>query len=154
MTCIVGLVDNGIVYIGGDSCGSDGRTSTIRAEEKVFRNGEFLFGFTSSFRMGGILRYSFKPPECKTWDVWRYMNTTFIDAVREAFKSGGYLQTESGRESGGDFLVGFRGQLFVIESDFQIGVPACSYEAVGCGRSHALGSLFSTVGMQAERRGE
>ena len=62
MTCIVGLVHEGVVYIGGDSAGVAGLSLTVRADEKVFQNGEFLMGFTTSFRMGQLLRYSLKPP--------------------------------------------------------------------------------------------
>ena len=60
MTCIVGLVHEGVVYIGGDSAGVGGMSLTVRADEKVFQNGEFLMGFTTSFRMGQLLRYSLK----------------------------------------------------------------------------------------------
>jgi hypothetical protein len=38
MTCIVGLVDKGDVYIGGDSAGVAGLSLSIRADEKVFGN--------------------------------------------------------------------------------------------------------------------
>ena len=41
MTCIVGLVHGGKVYMGGDSAGVGGYCLTVRADEKVFRNGEF-----------------------------------------------------------------------------------------------------------------
>ena len=50
------------MYIGGDRAGVAGLSLTVRADEKVFQNGEFLMGFTTSFRMGQLLRYSLKPP--------------------------------------------------------------------------------------------
>lgn len=63
MTCIVGLVDKGSIYMGGDSAGVAGLSVTTRADEKVFLNGPFIMGFTTSFRMGQILRYKFVPPD-------------------------------------------------------------------------------------------
>ena len=42
MTCIVGLVEKGNVYIGGDSAGVGGYSLTVRADRKVFRNGDFV----------------------------------------------------------------------------------------------------------------
>jgi hypothetical protein len=33
VTCIVGLVEGGVVYIGGDSAGVSGYDLTVRAEE-------------------------------------------------------------------------------------------------------------------------
>ena len=62
MTVIVGLQHNGAVYIGGDSAGIAGYDLMIRHDEKVFVNQQFIMGYTTSFRMGQILRYSFKPP--------------------------------------------------------------------------------------------
>ena len=63
MTCIVGLVHADGVTIGADSAGCDGAWGIVtRADTKLFHNGPFLFGFTSSFRMGQLLRYAFKPP--------------------------------------------------------------------------------------------
>jgi hypothetical protein len=37
MTAIVGLVQAGSVYIGGDSAGVSGMSLTVRADAKVFR---------------------------------------------------------------------------------------------------------------------
>ena len=45
MTCIIGLVENSKVYIGGDSAGVAGYGLSVRADEKVFKKGDFIFGF-------------------------------------------------------------------------------------------------------------
>ena len=37
MTCIVGLVHEGVTYIGGDSLGSNGYSKTVRKDKKVFK---------------------------------------------------------------------------------------------------------------------
>lgn len=146
MTCIVGLVDGPNVLLGADSVGVDGwMGATARADEKAFRVGEFVLGFTTSFRMGQILRYRFDPPKIDTWDVWRYMATTFVDAAREAMKAGGFLTTNNGVDEGGAFLVGVRGQLFKVESDFQIGVSTHGYDACGCGAGYALGAMATNA---------
>lgn len=145
MTCIVGLVDNGKVYMGGDSAGVGGLSLSIRADEKVFKKGEFIMGFTSSFRMGQLLRFKLEIPYHKPeMDIYEYMVTEFVEAVRTCLKTGGFTRTENGEETGGRFLVGYRGQLFVIDGDFQVGKPADGYDAVGCGDDIAKGSLFST----------
>ena len=61
MTCIVGLVHNGIVYIGGDSAAItiDG-VQFLRSDPKVFIKEDFLIGFTSSYRMGQLIRFNLK----------------------------------------------------------------------------------------------
>ena len=146
MTCIVGLLDNktGKVHIGGDSCGIDGLDVVVRKDKKVFRNGEFVFGFASSFRMGQILQYEFDPPEVNYDDLMVYMVKTFIPYLRYVFKEGAYTSIESSKEHGGSFLVGGRGRLFNIQRDFQVGENLCGYMAIGCGEAYALGSLHAT----------
>ncbi|GAA3604541.1 MULTISPECIES: hypothetical protein [Kineosporia] len=145
MTCIVGITDGHTVTIGGDSAGSDGWHVAVRSDTKVFQVGPYIMGFTTSYRMGQLLRYSLEIGEPDTWDVDRFMATTFIDAVRQCLTDGGYAKAEDGREEGGDFLVGIHGRLYVIGSDYQVGHTMAGYSAVGSGYLVALGSLHSTA---------
>jgi ATP-dependent protease HslVU (ClpYQ) peptidase subunit len=151
MTCIVGLVHDGDVYIGGDSAGIAGLSVSIRADEKVFGNGPFIMGFTSSFRMGQLLRYKFAPPAQTVHQTdMEYMVTSFIDAVRQCFAGNGFGDKDA--SVGGNFLVGYKGKLYNIESDHQVGVPTLAYDAVGCGTDLALGALYATEGVPPEQR--
>lgn len=147
MTCIVGLVKNGQVYMGGDSAGVSHYGITARKDTKVFRNGPFLMGFTSSFRMGQLLAYKLKVPVRKPEyeEILPFMVTTFIDAVRACLKDGGFSRSISGEETGGTFLVGYGERLFRISDDFQVGESYDDYDAVGCGDNFAIGSLFTTL---------
>jgi hypothetical protein len=111
MTCIVGIAENGRVYLGGDSAGVAGWDLTVRGDPKVFQNGECVFGFTSSFRMGQLLRFSFMPPAQPLGsDNYAHMCTTFVNEVRECLKRGGFASKKDEAEAGGNFLVGYRGQ--------------------------------------------
>lgn len=145
MTCIVGYVEKDKVHIGGDSAGVDsGLRIQIRKDPKVFKQGPFIMGFTSSFRMGQILMSSkFKiSKQKKEQSDYDYMITEFVDAIRECFKKGGYLQKyEEGDEKGGTFLVGYKGTLYYIEDDFQVGISEENYNACGCGEELARGAL-------------
>lgn len=154
MTAIAGFVHENKVYIGGDSAGVGGDYSlTVRSDQKVFKNGNFLFGFTTSFRMGQLLRYSFTPPTPKEGqDVYEYMVTSFVNGLRDCLKTGGFAEREKDAESGGTFLVGYRGRLFKIESDYQVGEPVDGYDACGCGQQIAVGVLFATKGMLPDER--
>ncbi len=62
MTCIVGVVKDGVVYIGGDSAGVSGLRLIKRKDSKVFKRKGFIIGYTSSFRMGQLLRFKLDPP--------------------------------------------------------------------------------------------
>lgn len=146
MTCIVGLEHDGDVYIGGDSAGVGGYSLSVRSDSKVFRNGPFAMGFTSSFRMGQLLRYKFSPPEqLPSEDDDKFLVTRFMDAVRQCLKDGGYAETNNGVEKGGVFLFGYRGRLYRVNSDFQVGRNVLPYDAVGCGQDVALGAMGAST---------
>lgn len=146
MTAIVGYLDKKTktVIIGGDSAGVAGLNVTIRKDPKVFKNGEFIFGCTSSFRMIQLLRYSLFPPEIKTKDIYQYMCTEFIDEVRRCFKDGGYLQQYTdGADKGGTFLVAYKDRIFTIDNDFQVAENINNIHAIGCGSDFALGAIYT-----------
>jgi hypothetical protein len=153
VTCVVGLVDQGHVVIGGDSAGVSGYLLTLRSDPKVFLSGEFIMGFTSSFRMGQLLRYRLQPPKRHPdEDVYQYMVTRFVDAVRDCLKAGGYATKEKEAEAGGTFLVGYAGRLFEIDDDYQVAQSHDNWAACGCGREIALGALHATAGLPVVQR--
>ena len=69
------------------------------------------------------------------------MCTTFIDAVRDRLKDGGYAEVNNNTEHGGQFLVGYAGHLYRVATDFQVGESRDTFDAVGCGASYALGAM-------------
>ena len=142
MTCVAAYKTMGGVWMGADSAGVSGYGLCVRKDRKVFRNGPMLFGFTSSFRMGQILRHSFIIPDRGRASVDRYMHTTFIDAVRDALASGGYRRKTNEEEHGGEFLVAYAGRIFHIQEDFQVAESRADFDACGCGAHVALGSMF------------
>lgn len=150
MTCIVGLEQDGVVYIGGDSAGVSEWSLEIcgRADQKVFitDTGEFIMGFAGSFRVGQLLRYALVTPEqSPRKDDMAYMVTDFIDAVRAMQRDKGSLKMENEvEEHSATFLTGYKGKLYVIDTDFQVGRPMENYAAVGCGGQIALGAMFAT----------
>lgn len=145
MTCVIAIKENGIVYMGADSAGSDRQTIHTRLDPKIHKVGDFMFGFTTSFRMGQLLAHAFKAPDRDPRiPVDKFMTTSFIDAVRECLKVGGYASKSNDTESGGTFLVAYEGRVFVIYDDYQVAEHAMSYSAVGCGAETAMGSLHTT----------
>lgn len=151
MTCIAGIVHKGSIWMGADSAGADDKSSLIvRADKKVFTNGPFLMGFTSSFRMGQLLAHAFcppNPPKHDDPDLMKFMVVDFINSVRECLKAGGLAERKDEVESAGTFLVGYGSRLFKVESDYQVGESVHGFDACGCGEDLALGSLFSTKTM-------
>lgn len=152
MTCIIGLIRNTEqeihTFIGGDSIGSGSNYLSHRKDGKVFKrkagDHNYLFGFTSSYRMGQLIRYKLKIPSYKSGDIFKYMVNNFVESLRKCLKDHGYSRVNSNEESGGTFIVGFRGRLFEIADDYQVAEVVNNYNAVGSGFQYALGSLFST----------
>lgn len=152
MTCIVAVKHNKNIYMGGDSLGSNTSfQKVVRLDEKVFVKGDMIFGFTSSFRMGQILQYVMESPERPEGiSDMKYLVAYWIPALIECFEEQGYKGEKpeeegdsSGTKKGGTFLLGYRGTIYHIEDDFQVGVPADQYSAVGCGADLALGAVFT-----------
>lgn len=150
MTCIVALIaKDGNIFMGGDSAGVAGYSLTVRYDDKVFVRIDavgilWAFGFTTSFRMGQLIKYKLKLPKIEAedfGDLHRFMATKFVDAVRSCFHQGGFLQKKDNRESGGTFIVGLLGNIFVIEDDYQVSQPYSYYIAIGSGEDVARGAL-------------
>jgi len=152
MTCIVGLIDNNEkkIYMGADSGASNSQLITTVADKKIFKrinkkNQEFLFGYSSSFRMGQLLQYIIDLPEYdENDDIMDYMVSNFVEEIRRIFKERGYSKIDNNEEVGGNFLIGFHGNLFEMEEDFHISRLIYNYSSIGSGYLYAYGSLYTT----------
>lgn len=141
MTCVVAMIEDGKVYMGADHLGSDG---FVKAEfvknDKVFKNGDFLIGYTTSFRMGQILQYSWNPParsEGVSDDVYFYKHV--LDSIHSCFKGNGFGEKRATDWEFGNFLVGWKGRLFEVEN--AMALEHEKFASVGSGCYHALGAL-------------
>lgn len=163
MTCIVALIHENKVFLGGDAAASDEKSGLIfqRTDPKVFKVGQFGIGFVDSFRMGQILQYQWTPPVYKPTAGYRnldkFIRTKFVESVKDAFKEQGYGNFSTGTEEGdqgGVFLIAVQGagRIFTMDTDFHIGEADVQYMAEGAGQELALGSLFSTAAVKTPRK--
>ena len=139
MTAIVGFTDGKRTWIGGDSAASSENYIETRSEPKVFKKGEMIFGYTNSFRFGQILEYHLRMPSRKqnTKKDIEYIIKDLIPAIKKV------VQNHSEEEfPDGDFLIGYRGNLYVIERDFQVGKINKDFHAAGCANEIALGCFM------------
>lgn len=154
MTCIVGVAIDGEVYIGADSVGATSSKKNTYEKPKVFHNDDFIIGYTSSFRMGQILEFSWEPPvreynkegtEFKIQDDYKYLVKKVVPSIQKAFEDNGYdKKTNDGESKGGEFILGYNGNVYVVQNDFSVLQPSDNYISVGSGLHVALGSLAST----------
>ncbi len=156
MTCIAGLAKEGKVYIASDSLGSGNGVKQVYATPKlvvleVFEKKDLSLtkidlgiGYTSSYRMGDILRYNFTPPAIEQEeDENEYLVKDFIPELIKCFDEHSFAKTKEGTKSGGNFLVGLRGRLFMVQDDFSVLEPECNYTSVGSGQEFALGAMYA-----------
>jgi ATP-dependent protease HslVU (ClpYQ) peptidase subunit len=155
MTCIIAISENNKIYMGGDGAASNEYGHLrITNEPKVFMKGPFIIGYTTSFRMGQILQYKLKiPKQNKNKEDFEFMATDFIDSVIACFEKNKFGTTPPGHETfpgGGCFIVGYKGKIYSIESNYQVNSFEDNFTAVGSGAELALGSLYTTKDMQLQ----
>ena len=146
MTCIVGIKEKNKVYIGGDSAAVADLSVSVRTDTKVFKNGKFLIGYAGSFRLGQIMRFHFKPPKHeKGKSDYEYMCVDFIKKMQKTFAESGFdgENRRQEKQTSGQMLVAYRGELYEIYEDYQVGISADPYNSIGCGSDLALGALYT-----------
>ncbi len=143
MTCIVACKDKcGVVWLGADSAGTaNDWTMAQNYAPKIYASGRYLFGFTTSYRMGQIIGLRFCPPEPINDDLGRFMATAFIDALRACLKDSGWSKKENERESGGTFIAVLNGRIFQVQDDYSVHESPRRYDAVGSGAAVAFGAF-------------
>ena len=146
MTVIVGIAEEGSVLLGCDSAGASPQQTEIYSikNTKIFKAGPYALGFTTSYRLGQILRYETElpaPPPQENLD--RFMATAFVESIRRTLETHSFSR---GLGDHGSILVGVHGQLFTVGAEFQVLSEATSYAVVGSGRHAAYGALFALEG--------
>lgn len=144
MTCIVATVSKNMMYMAGDCAGVDSSYNLVhRRDKKIAKVGDFLIGFTTSFRMGQLLIFGFNPPIPKPdQDLMDFMVNDFIGAVRIRLKEGGFTTVKDAVEEGGEFLVAYQGRIFHIHDDFQVEESVWPFAACGCGEPYAKSAMY------------
>lgn len=149
MTCIAAIEHQGRVWIGADSLVStEWGFSVVRVEPKVFKSGkELLIGTCESVRVAQVLRYHLKPPAASRGkhDPQNYIVSRLIPEIRKMLRQHGAGKVENRvEEMEAQFLVGYRGKLFYVDEDYQVGTPSIGFHAIGSGGEVACGALYST----------
>ncbi len=144
MTCIVAIGDGRNVCMGGDAASVDEDSSLIssRKEPKIFIKNGYLLGYAGSFRFGKVLQHTFNPPKLSDDDIDKFLNTTFVNALRECCELN---KVDPGsEEDSSEMLVGVAGRVFEFCNDWHFGEDINNFNAIGSGTKFALGSLYST----------
>lgn len=141
MTAIVGLRHNGAVFIGGDSAAIADADVEVRRNSKVFRNGDYLFGFSGSFRVGQVLQYGTRlKPLAAGADLVGHLVKHLTEELKQIV----------GKETLHEIVVAHSGRLFKIDAEYAV-AEYSDHVAAGGGEHYALGSLADKNGEPIQR---
>lgn len=147
MTIIAAIKDGNKIYMGGDSIGANPWSYSIRNEPKVFIKDELIIGYAGSFRLGQLVQYAFEiPAKRENCNDYKYMICDFVTSLKTCLRDNGCMIKEKEQElieNEGCLLIGYRGNLYELSSDWQIATCPEGVGAIGSGYLVALGVLFA-----------
>lgn len=144
MTIVVGMVDDeGKVWIGADSLTSKGDYGFRQSRPKVFKKGDFVFGGTGAVSEIQHMVYATTlPPVKEGQDAYDYLINDLFPEFRLKLRAGGRLQVHHEEQLiDTEMMIGWRGALYIMGTDFSIVEPYRKYDAIGIGQEYALGAL-------------
>ena len=159
MTALVGLVEDGQVWMGCDSAAIDERGSiSIRegpAKIHGHKNDKYLIGVAGSSRVNQVIRHihpkhdeqlpDYTLPsvsEVKGWQEW-VMIECVVPFIRQALDNN--LNPDERKEANWTALVAFEHALYKVYDDLSVERSIRNFNAAGSGENAALGSLFSSA---------
>jgi len=137
MTCIVGMEHKGRVYIAGDLLGSNSWHKSEYHNSKVFKIGDIVLGYTSTYRFGQLLETELSPPFVPDKNIYYWLIKQVVPEI--------YGILKKYDEKGGTALIGVRGELYCLQDDYSILRSVNGYASVGSGYEYALGSLHTQI---------
>ena len=131
MTCIIAYKNKkGNVVLAGDKMGSNGYTHSTIKEPKVFKKGDFMLGYTTSFRMGQILHHLWNPPQRKVDQ--NHCNYIYTDVIPSFIKI--FDDNKFGKDASyGFFIMIFEGRIYEVQENMSILERERNVVSVGCG---------------------
>ncbi len=137
MSCVVGVISDGKVFLGADGIGitDEGECRPIVAK-KIIRNKNYIIGYTGSVRAGQLLHPHFFEPPDNIKD--------FGDAAREHLYAKGAVATgdHNVQMMTCNLLIGHQKKLYEVLMDFQVNETLGSFSAIGSGASYAMGAMY------------
>ena len=141
MTCITGIVDNDIIYIGGDRGVSDDSSILSMLQPKIAIKNEWIYGYAGSLGNGQLFDFIDLPPVKNKEDVYKVLRMDIVENYKSILDTHGSSKDDDST----DFIIGCMGRLFEFNTD-DWGVAEITEVAIGSGGNFALGSLYSTTG--------
>ena len=158
MTCIVGIVKDGEVWMGGDGAMfiRDDLAIEISAKKVAIIDGRFLMGMSGTTRPWQIMRAMTYPEHPDGVSDEEYMTLSVISAITEELRKNNLLghDDENHCDCAGhcEGLIGYRARLYTLDSGFNL--DEYRQGVAGSGVGVGLGALTATelLGIESPER--
>lgn len=153
MTCIIGMVESGEVYMGADSIVSIGDSEYDYGPTKIVAIGSMMVAECGSVRVGQLISWVDLPvPEGAALsalsgrELYSWLCTKWVPALRAKLEEAQSLRNKDGMASTNSaYLVGINGTLWYLASDFSlIEIPESRWHCAGNGEDVAWGAMHAT----------
>jgi predicted heme/steroid binding protein len=149
MSVVIGLKQDGKVYMAADSyAGADHKAVTL-ADPKMFRKRDMIIGVCGSVRVIDVISSDFTPPtKGPRKKIATYMKIDVVNALFDCLERNGLLvdnQEEGVNTFNGEILIGYNGELYDIDSSFACSAYQEHFAGIGSASDIALGSLATTA---------
>lgn len=152
MTAIVGFIDGERnVHMAADGRAAKRNIYAEIRESKIIERAGLLIGVAGSIRLHDLIRHrmEIKPPwEEVQHDLPGYLVHHFISSLCRTMREQGLGANCKDHEGiaatlclCSDVLIGYNGQLCIIEPNQGVVTPACAYAAIGCGEEYVYGAM-------------
>lgn len=150
MTCVAGLVENGVVYMAADRLGSNGFVGRTYKNDKIVRKDGILFGTTGTFKCINFLKYDFSVPKKQEGEESdAYMYRVLKEVAKGLIEDKFCTKTKDGElDLTSTLLIGYDGGLYKMQGDGSMLIPEDKFLTVGSGCYHSEASLYSTEGTE------
>jgi len=146
MTVIAAVVDKGRVLMGADSFCSAGERIEPIAQVKLWAAGDMVIGAAGNLRTCNLFRYGFKFPERAGETDEIYMHITVPHALRQYLQEHQPIESNGASEDCGlEALIGWKGKIWQLASDFCVTSSRHGYDAVGRGSAVCRAALDATA---------
>lgn len=151
MTLIIAYVDSKKSYIASDTLGSNGFSSAIYKNKKIFRKDDMLIGGSGSYKQLQLLEKNFvapaRPADTMTSD--EYMYGPFINTLIDFLKAHNQLRESECQLSNefGDFIFVYDRNIYRLQSDLSFMEPIVNFETTGSGGNYAH-AILTTLDQQ------
>lgn len=137
MTCIVGIAEEGHVYIGADRGASDGASITSIKNPKVEIKNGWIYAYAGTIGVGQLFSFLTLPE--KVDDPFSYIRLTIVEDMKKLLESFSHNPDEPNTS----WLIGKNGRLFELSAG-DWGLIEIDHTAIGSGNQYAFGSLYTS----------